>query len=200
MNIIVSQRVMDHFIKNGQKAEFSDNLYLDSKDPIKTEADIKKLPQGGAPYIQNEYKQRQEDKQLILFLSIFIYGFISLITAISIANIFNTISTGIMLRKREFAMLKSVGMTPKSFDKMINYESIFYGFKAIVYGIPISIFIMYLIYHSIMGSFTYAFSLPWWDIIISVISIFLIVGSTMLYSGRKIKKENIMDGLRQEII
>ena len=86
---------------------------------------------------------------MIRLISVLTYGFIVLITLISIANIFNTISTSISLRKREFAMLKSVGMTPKGFNKMINYESIFYGIKSLLYGLPISIGATYLIYKAL---------------------------------------------------
>src|SRR5690625_2147871 len=132
---------------------------------------------------------------MILIMSIFGYDFISLITLISIANIFNTISTSISLRTREFGMLKSVGMTPKGFNKMINYESIFYGIKSLLYGLPISFGIMYLIYHSMMGAFKYPFQIPWGSIIGTIIAVFLIVGSAMLYSSSKVKKENIIDAL-----
>ncbi|MBG9801560.1 hypothetical protein ABD72_04975 [Brevibacillus laterosporus] len=94
-------------------------------------------------------------------MSVFSYGFIALISVISNANIFNTISTSISLRKREFAMLKSVGITSKGFNKMMNYESVFYGIKSLVYGLPISLIVMYLIYRTIMNKFSYGFVFPW---------------------------------------
>src|SRR5690606_30135977 len=102
--------------------------------------------------------------------------------------------------KREFAMLKSVGMTPKGFNKMINYESIFYGIKSLLYGLPISVAVMFLIYRSLMNSFQYAFTLPWVSILYVVAAVFVIVGSAMLYSSAKVKKENIIDALKQESI
>src|SRR5690625_786759 len=148
----------------------------------------------------NRYRTRQSDQQLLLIVSVFTYGFIALITAISVANIFNTISTSISLRKREFAMFKSVGMTPKGFNKMIYYESIFYGIKSLLYGLPISIAIMYLMHLALENSFIFDFTLPWFHIIFVIIAIFLIVGSAMLYSSSKIKKENIIDTLKQENI
>ena len=94
-------------------------------------------------HVYNVYQQRQQEEQMILLMSVFTYGFITLISFISIANIFNTISTSISLRSREFAMLQSVGMTPKGFRKMINYESIFYGVNALAYGLPISVLVMF---------------------------------------------------------
>lgn len=200
LNIIISEEDYLKMVSNGE-SDYSSypyyNLYLNSKDPAKTEKEIKDLSLTGM-HTFNYHQALETDKQFATMLSVFIYGFISLITAISVANIFNTISTSIALRKREFAMLKSVGMTPKSFNKMINFESVFYGMKALLYGLPISIGIMYIEYISFQESFVYSFQLPWTEIMIAVLSVFIIVGSAMLYSSAKIKKENIIEGLRQE--
>jgi putative ABC transport system permease protein len=179
--------------------QYDNYLVVKSTDPLETQAEIEEMNLQGL-HIYNVYKQRQNNDNLILFMSLFTYGFIVLISLISIANILNTISTSISLRTREFAMLKSVGMTPKGFSKMTNYESIFYGVKALVYGLPISIGLMYLIYLSLSSTFEYGFELPWASIAYATIAIFLIVISAMLYSSRKIKTQNIIDGLRQENI
>ncbi|MNJ71658.1 FtsX-like permease family protein [compost metagenome] len=101
---------------------------------------------------------------------------------------------------RAIEMLKSVGMTPKGFNKMMNYESLFYGIKSLLYGLPVSIGIMLLIHRSIMNSFTYPFELPWLSILNVVFSVFVIVGSAMLYSSSKVKKDNIIDAIKQESI
>jgi putative ABC transport system permease protein len=175
------------------------DLYLNSTDPIKTQEALEEVTPSSM-YIYNVYQSRQRDEQLVLFMSVFTYGFIALISLISIANIFNTISTSISLRKKEFAMLKSVGMTPKGFNKMINYESIFYGVNALLFGLPISTIIMYLLYLSMRETFEYGFALPWLDILFVIAAIFIIVSSAMLYSISKIRKENIIDGLKQENI
>lgn len=83
---------------------------------------------------------------------------------------------------------------------MINYESIFYGIKSLFYGIPIGIGVMYLIHKSLMHSFRYHFELPWADIAFVIVAVFVMVGSAMLYSSAKVKKENIIDSLKQENI
>ena len=137
---------------------------------------------------------------MLLLMKVFVYGFITLISAICTANIFNTISTSIALRKREFAMLKSVGMTPKSFNRMINYESMFYGIKALLYGLPASFGVMYLIYRAMDDSFSFSMVIPWVDVLIMVVAVFAIVGMSMIYSGAKVRRENIIDVLKQEII
>lgn len=197
LNIIVSELVFDQLGIEPLSSNIQSRLNLNSTDPLATQQAIEEMKENKI-YINNMYQNRQQNEQMIMLMSVFTYGFIALITLISVANIFNTISTSISLRKREFAMLKSVGMTPKGFNKMINYESIFYGMKSLLYGLPISIVIMYLIYRSMMNSFSYGFTFPWISILYVIVAVFLIVSSAMLYSSSKVKKENIIDALKQE--
>lgn len=89
---------------------------------------------------------------VIFVLQVFTYGFVALITLIAVANIINTVSTGIDLRRKEFAMYKSVGITPAGFNKMICLESLFYGLKALLFGIPISILISFGMYICLQSS------------------------------------------------
>ena len=150
--------------------------------------------------VQNVKEEMQSQRNLKMIINIFLYGFIALISAIGIANIFNTISTNLNLRRREFAMLKSIGMTDKGFKKMLDLECFFYGTKALLFGLPIGIGICYLINQGFGNLIEFAFSLPWNSIIISIIAVYLVVFITMLYSSSKIKKENIIDVLRDENI
>lgn len=197
INLIVPETVFAQLPIAEQ--EVNTYLYLNSTDPMGTQEAIEDLNNKNV-HVYNVFQQRERDEQVILLMSVFTYGFITLISLISIANIFNTISTSISLRTREFAMLRSVGMTPKGFNKMIRYESIFYGVKALGYGLPISLLIMYGIHRSAGFTFDYAFQLPWLSILFVVVMIFLIVGAAMLYSISKIKKGNIIEGLKQENI
>lgn len=145
--------------------------------------------------IQSENRSRQS---INTFLGVFVYGFIILISLICIANIFNTVSTNIALRRREFAMLRSVGMTPGGFNRMVRFESIFYGLKALLFGLPISVAISYLLYQTEQSILISAFTLPWESYGFAVLMLLIIVFTTMLYSTHKIKKENIIDALKDE--
>jgi putative ABC transport system permease protein len=200
LNIFISENTFEQ-LGEGEALDLphAKYLYVNSDDPIKTQKDIEEV-EDFKHAINNNYQNNQSDKQLILLLSVFIYGFIVLIIAISIANILNTISTSISLRTREFAMLKSVGMTPEGFNKMIHYESIFYGIKALLYGLPLSIGTMLLMYKSFSGSFSYSFTLPWLQILYTIIAVFIIVGISMGHASSKVKKENIIDALKQDNI
>lgn len=199
LNIVVSEQMFDEVIGEGNNLLMMTTLHLQTSDPMATQEEIDELG-GSSFYVYNVHQMRQQEEQMVLIMRVFTYGFITLITLISVANIFNTISTSIALRKREFAMLKSIGMTPKSFNKMINYESIFYGVKALLYGLPLSMIVMYLIHRSVSHTFAYGFSPPWLSMLYVVIAVFAIVGVAMLYSISKIRKENIIDALKQENI
>jgi putative ABC transport system permease protein len=164
-------------------------------DKINGILEEKNLPlQGLFDYADNA----ESIRAVILIISIFSYGFIILISLIAAANVFNTISTNIGLRRREFAMLKSIGLTQKGLNKMMNYECLLYGIKGLIYGIIVSIEVTYLIYRSILQGLETNFFIPWHSIVIAIGSVFAVVFATMLYSMDKIKKDNPIDALKNE--
>lgn len=136
-------------------------------------------------------------RMLLLMLNVFSLGFIILISLITAANVFNTISTNMGLRRREFAMLKSVGMTPKEFKQMLNFECLIYGTKSLLYGffvtIPAVLFMYYLGHEK---SFS-GFYLPWRYVVISVLCVFAVVYATMIYAQTRGKKEDIAEALKE---
>jgi len=142
--------------------------------------------------------QEEENRNIVIIIQVFAYGFIILISLIAAANVFNTISTNIALRRREFAMLKSVGMTAKGFNRMMNFECILYGTRALLFGLPVSVGISYLIHLAVSEGYQKDFTLPWVAIGIAVLSVFLVVFVTMMYSMSKIKKDNPIDALKNE--
>lgn len=150
--------------------------------------------------VTNYASMKQRSVSMTTIVDVFIYGFVTLIALISVANIFNTISTSLALRKREFAMLKSVGMTPRSFNRMIRFESLFYGIKTILYGLPLGLLVMYGIYFVMRSNFRSALAVPWLNVIFGIVAIFAIIAMTMFYASRKIKKDSIIETLRTESI
>ena len=141
---------------------------------------------------------REGNKNTILIVQVFSTGFIVLISLIAAANVFNTISTNIGLRRREFAMLKSVGMTGGAFNRMMNYECLLYGTKALLLGLPVSIYVSFLIFRSLSGSFALTYHLPLKAMVFATCSVFVVVFITMLYAMGKIKKDNPIDALKNE--
>jgi putative ABC transport system permease protein len=149
-------------------------------------------------YLFNVHSEARTERNRNMFLGVLIYGFITLITLICIANIFNTVSTNIALRRKEFAMLRSVGMTPGGFRKMVRYESVFYGLKGLLYGLPLSLVMAYILYRINKTVMDFAFTLPWKSYAAAVLMILAIVLATMLYASQKVRKENIVEALKEE--
>ena len=139
-------------------------------------------------------------RALVTIINVFAYGFIILISLIALTNVFNTVSTNIFLRRREFAMYKSVGITRGGFNKMMNYECIICGLRGLLFGLPTSVLVTFLIYRVVSNGYTAGFYIPVVSIAVSVISVFAVIFFSMLYSTGKIRHENIMETLRNENI
>ncbi len=203
-SFVISDELMD---KIGNY--YCASMKINSKNPNELCKNIQeeheKLPDENkiSIHINNYQEQADEDKKIVLLISIFLYGFIIVITLIGVTNIFNTITTNMNLRSKEFAMLKSIGMTKKEFNKMINLESIFYGVKSLIIGIILGTGISYWIYDVIVGAEATSglkFIFPIKAIIISIIFIAIIVGIIMKYSLNKINKQNIIETIRNDNI
>lgn len=199
--MILDEKQLDTSFSVLKDQWYVEKMLFAANDPMKTIIKAENIIKAGGVLsinVQNIADQIQSSRNIITIITVFAYGFIVLISLITIANVFNTISTNVNLRRREFAMLKSVGMTNSSFNKMLNYECIFYGLKALLYGLPASIGVTYLIYKSIENGVEMGFYLPYKSILVSILSVFIVVFISMMYSMSKIREENIMDGIRNE--
>ena len=139
-------------------------------------------------------------EKLYTLVGIFLYGFIIVITAIGVTNVFNAITANMELRKPEFAMLKSVGMTTKEFNTMIRLETVFMGIKSLLFSIPIGIGLSYLIYYALDEDKVLKFTIPINAIIIAIAAVFLLITCIMKYSMSKINKQNTIETIRNENI
>ena len=148
-------------------------------------------------YRNIETEWRNSSKALLL-INIFLYGFVTVIMLIGVTNVFNTITTNMNLRSREFAMLQSVGMTKKEFDKMIRLESIMYGLKSLCYGVILGMILSRLIYMSVLRGFDFGYRLPVKALVVCAALVTVIVGFTMKYSVDKINKQNIIETIRNQ--
>ena len=144
--------------------------------------------------------QIQAINAVLQIMKVFIYGFISLITLIAVINIINSISNSMNERKTEFAMLKSVGVTPQGFKKMIYVESIRYGAKSLLWSLPISIGLHVLMYQALTNAegMQIPFVTNWQYYLAAVLAVFVIILVSLLYSADKIKDDNIIENLKQD--
>lgn len=141
---------------------------------------------------------RQTNEATVFIMQVFIYGFIVLIMLITTANIVNTIATGIHMRRKEFAMLKSVGITPKGFRKMICLESFLYGFRGLLFGLPVSILLNFAMSRTLASEYI-PFQISGGMIAIVVAAVFVIVGISMVYAVNRLRGDSIVGTLKEDI-
>ena len=192
--------VSDEMFDNIAESKGLDILYK-SNNANKLQDDIDNYLKGEDYYsINNIAENVKKSNNVFTLIGIFLYGFIIVISLIGITNIFNTITTNMELRKQEFAMLKSVGMTTKEFNRMIRLESLFMGVKSLFFGIPIGIVLSYLIYHFLSEESGIPYKPPVVAIIISIVVVFILISLIMKYSMNKINKQNTIETIRNENI
>jgi len=172
--------------KNDQLHEVEIREYLNDSDEIRF-------------FINNMKSEYRNISNTIMVMEVFVYGFIILISLISVMNIINTITTNVQLRRKEFAMLRSVGMTPQSFDKMVRFESVFYGLSSLMFGFPISFLVIALINQTLSDGFIVDVQIPYGSFVFVTLVIFTLVFITMSYSVARIRSDNIVDALKMDI-
>lgn len=181
-----------------------ENIFIYTANPDKTEKDLSKLLEefvnpADTFWLINLEENEKENRSFYTLLAIFLYSLIIVIAGVGITNMFNIISANMILRKREFAMLKSIGMTSKEFNRMILLESFFYGRAALVVGIPVGLALSYLLYGDGGSDYT-PYSIPYKAIVISSVVVLLLISIIMKYGLDKFNKESIIETIRKETI
>lgn len=174
-------------------------IVIDSADPVNTVEYINNLDIENLD-VFNINEQKEQMNAVVLIIAIFAYGFIIVISLIGITNVFNTINTNMRLRSKEFAMLKSIGMTKKEFNRMIRLESLFYGLKSLLIGVPLGLLGGYAIFKATGNTIMLDYSFPTMAVLISIVFVFFVVWLIMKISISKVNKQNIIETIRNDNI
>lgn len=190
------------FVSPGTRTDLG--LTFRSESPSQSTAEMEAMIRGAGTAcgytLYNMQKILEQNRNTTFVVDVFTYVFVAMISLIAVANVFNTISTNIRLRRRELAMLRSIGMSDRDFRKMMSFECILYGARTLFLGLPMAGILSWLIYRwMVWGGAEIDFMFPWDSMGISVLGVFLVVFVTMLYAVNRIRKENIIDALRDDM-
>ena len=190
------------FVSPGTRTDLG--LTFRSENPSQSTAEMEAMTRGAGTAcgytLYNMQKILEQNRNTTFVVDVFTYVFVAMISLIAVANVFNTISTNIRLRRRELAMLRSIGMSDRDFRKMMSFECILYGARTLFLGLPMAGVLSWLIYRwMVWGGAEIDFMFPWNSMGISVLGVFLVVFVTMLYAVNRIRKENIIDALRDDM-
>ena len=131
----------------------------------------------------------------------FIYCFAVITGLIAVTNVFNTLANALMLRRREFAMLKSIGMGNRAFRRMIAYECASYALRGFAIGFVVALLASFGLYQSMMLSYsTYTFRLPWAQVALSFALVAGIILVSCAYALTKSRSSSVVEALRTDAI
>lgn len=205
LTIIMSEQQYKQYME-----EMSTNVYMGISVNVSLVLKDKALNEEAQKYLQgNELtkgytrlydavENNAKSMQMIGVITVFVSGFIGLISLICLVNIINTMSNAIRSRRKEFAILRSVGMDSKGINRMLYYEAFLYGIKTIVVSIPISLALNWFIHSKMNEGITVAYGISWIHYVGVILLVMGIVLCVMLYISRSIKKENIIETIKNE--
>jgi len=135
-------------------------------------------------------------RSLSKLVTIFLYGFVGMLALIGLTSVISAISTNVRLRAREFAALRSVGMTQGGLRRMLALESVMSALKALLYGLPIGSLAVYLTYRALTIKGQFQFIYPWATLAEVAAGVFLITLITTQYAAAKLRGGNIIEAIR----
>ena len=171
--------------------EYAITVFNEILEPIIVDSDFHATAQ-----VLNIAALNSAEQSIMRLIMVFIYGFVGLLTLIGLTNVISTISTNVRSRSREFAILKSVGMTQEGISRILNLESILCSAKSLLFGIPLGMGASLLTHQVIQIDFGFAYIFPWLAIIQCVIAVFIITWVTMRYASSRLRNSNIIEEVR----
>ena len=202
---------MEWYKNNYSKFTRTENsMLLFSNDTNKTEERLNNY--SDFVHLNNFTLQEKQFRAVSGLIGFFVYGLIIMISLIGITNVFNTITTNTKLRQKEYAMLFSIGMTKKEFNRMAVLECLFYTIKSVILGVIGGLLVtagIYYYYYTIVRNAGllegtaekgFPFIFPWTEIIVCGAVVIAVILLIIAFSSRKIHKQNIIETIRNDNI
>ena len=148
--------------------------------------------------LQNNFERMQISRGLIKTINVFVYGFTTVIVLICTMNILNTVTTNVLLRRRELAMLQAVGMSRSQVRKMLLMECSLYGINGAFWGTIIGTALLYLLGASIngtMGNMSLS-TIPWNLVIATIVGALIISITAGILPIRRVMRDQVVESIR----
>ena len=134
-------------------------------------------------------------------LKLFILCFTVITMLVAVANVFNTLANSIILRTREFAVLRSVGMGNRAFARMLACECASYAVRGLVIGLVCAFVANWALYQATSRSFVgISFTMPWAYVGVACALVLAVLGASVAYALHRSHAMNIVEALRAEAL
>ena len=209
VQLVTSRTVFEAFLARQAAAGrtgsyFWTVLYTDAEDPVQLQESLLEWV-GEGDGQENSYRSAgvsdmSSMQSFAFLLRVFCGGFVVLLCLVCAANIHNTVTTGFELRAREYAMLRSVGVTPGGFARMLRLESLFYGIKALCWGLPVGLAVLVAEHRAINLNFYSAFSVPVWGFVLAAAVVFGVCGLSGWAARRRLARQTIVEAIHTTVL
>lgn len=151
-------------------------------------------------YSYNDFVEQADSTQMLAtVVNVFCLLFTVILALIVMANVFNTVTNSLILRRREFAVMKSVGLSNRQFRSMIAEECTHFGIGGLVPGLIISVGVSYLLYTAVTQSMSgLPFTLPWGYVALALGMTAAAMGISVAYGMHRCKADNVVEALRTD--
>ncbi len=209
VQLVTSRTVFDAFLARQAAASrtgayFWTVLYTGAGDPLRLQDSLMEWasadPDGISAYRSAGVSDMSGMQSFAFLLRVFCGGFVVLLCLVCAANIHNTVTTGFELRAREYAMLRSVGVTPKDFARMLRLESLFYGIKALCWGVPVGMAVLALEHRAISLNFYSDFQVPPEGFVLAVVLVFAVCGLSGWAARRRLARQTIVEAIHTTML
>lgn len=151
-------------------------------------------------YVSDNVASQENYRMLITIIDVFTLLFTGILMLIAMANVFNTLTNGLILRRREFAVMRSVGLGNRAFRKMIACECLGYGIRGLIPGIIAAAGVSYLLFRSLTSTVSgIEFSLPWGHIALAIAFTALVMVASVAYGMHRCRTDNVVEALRMDV-
>ena len=154
---------------------------------------------GYAAYVNDHAANVESTQMLVTVVNVFCLLFTVILALIALANVFNTVANGLILRRREFAVMRSVGLSNRQFRRMIVSECVRYGLRGLVPGLVVSALVSYALWRMVSLSLSgLDFTLPWAYVALAVGMTVLAMAASVAYGLRRCRADNVVEALRTD--
>lgn len=160
---------------------------------------IENIFSDGGVIFSDSLSKIQQQRNLYLAFAVLVYGFLSIIVAITIFHIMNTINMGVAAKMKEYGGMRAIGMSNRQLIKMIIAEAGTYAINGVIWGCIIGLPMHWVIYVSLI---TNIWGTAWRIPIIPLGLIIAIVLFTSLFSvqspAKRLQNMSIVENINAQ--
>lgn len=143
--------------------------------------------------------QAQQQRGLYYAFATLVYGFLSIIVAITIFHIMNTISMGVSARTRQYGVMRAIGMSNQQLTRMISAEAASYAISGVRLGCIFGLLFHWFLYSSLITrTFGNPWSVPWPELCLIVGVILATTALAVRGPARRLHAMSIVENISSQ--